>query len=222
MTAKDSTADQAIGNDDSGYLFTSLTPALRPASRRISCGALGRRHGKLLIVCDLGVDRHGQRWVGCLCDCGARVARRFAHLNLGTSKSCGCLRRNPRERVRLTDAYLALDKLLGRYRRNARVRGREWALTESEFFSLVTSPCAYCGAPPSKAVRRDGSKPLLANGLDRRDNTVGYTRNNVVPCCWDCNKAKGSRSFQEFTAWLDRLASTRAGNGVALGAGASI
>jgi len=28
-------------------------------------------------------------------------------------------------------------------------------------------------------------------GLDRIDNDKGYLENNVVPCCWICNKIKG-------------------------------
>jgi hypothetical protein len=44
------------------------------------------------------------------------------------------------------------------------------------------------------------------SGLDRVDNTVGYTLDNVVPACKACNHAKVDMSYAEFTAWIARLA----------------
>lgn len=30
-------------------------------------------------------------------------------------------------------------------------------------------------------------------GMDRIDNNIGYTYNNVLPCCGTCNKIRGDR-----------------------------
>jgi len=34
--------------------------------------------------------------------------------------------------------------------------------------------------------------PIKTIGIDRVLNNVGYEKGNVVPCCKDCNKFKGS------------------------------
>lgn len=45
------------------------------------------------------------------------------------------------------------------------------------------------------------------NGLDRVDNKVGYTLDNVVPACKICNHAKVDMSYDEFMEWVARVAS---------------
>jgi len=42
---------------------------------------------------------------------------------------------------------------------------------------LINSICYYCGE--------------ASQGLDRIDNSVGYTKDNVLPCCGRCNKTRG-------------------------------
>jgi len=67
---------------------------------------------------------------------------------------------------------------------------------------LTTSPCFYCGTPPSQRKRSPGQvgehATYVYNGVDRVDNEVGYVAENCVPCCWRCNKAKGSMTQREF------------------------
>lgn len=62
----------------------------------------------------------------------------------------------------------------------AKQRGIEWALTFEEFAALRTKPCAYCGFPLAQT----------STGLDRINSAVGYTVDNVLPSCWECNQAK--------------------------------
>lgn len=64
----------------------------------------------------------------------------------------------------------------------ARRRGVEWTITREEYASLRSQMCHYCGF--------DLPKSGLA--LDRKDCNIGYILDNVVPCCWECNCAKGS------------------------------
>ena len=45
----------------------------------------------------------------------------------------------------------------------------------------------------------------MYSGLDRINNEVGYTRQNVVPCCIICNRAKNSMPFKDFIDWINRL-----------------
>lgn len=65
----------------------------------------------------------------------------------------------------------------------ARVRGIGFALSRDEFTSLLNHKCVYCGAD------RGGH---TGSGLDRIDNSQGYTMGNVVPCCGPCNRIRGT------------------------------
>lgn len=47
----------------------------------------------------------------------------------------------------------------------------------------------------------------MGNGIDRYDSAQGYVSGNVVPCCWPCNRAKGSSITEEFLAHVRKIAS---------------
>lgn len=55
-----------------------------------------------------------------------------------------------------------------------------WTITESDYSSLVSEQCHYCG----------GDLNPSGVGLDRKQNDFGYTIKNVVPCCKQCNIIK--------------------------------
>jgi len=89
----------------------------------------------------------------------------------------------------------------------------KWALTDSEAKALFVSNCHYCGAEPgntgkpsttSKSASQFG-REIRYSGLDRRDNDGDYDVENVVPCCRVCNWAKGTKSYDDFIVWLNRL-----------------
>lgn len=50
--------------------------------------------------------------------------------------------------------------------------------------NIITKPCIYCGS--DKRV-----------GCDRIDNDKGHTKDNVVPCCYDCNCARNNNFSHE-------------------------
>jgi len=75
------------------------------------------------------------------------------------------------------------------YKHSAVTRKIPFDLTYREFLTYWQKPCAYCGTPISTI------------GLDRKDNTLGYTANNVGSCCAACNWMKGDGTVEEF---LDR------------------
>tara|TARA_S200002703_G_scaffold146114_1_gene140940 strand:+ start:440 stop:994 length:555 start_codon:yes stop_codon:yes gene_type:complete len=51
---------------------------------------------------------------------------------------------------------------------------------------LWGKPCHYCGCD------------LEVTGLDRKDSDKGYTPDNVVPCCADCNVKKSTKPYEQF------------------------
>jgi hypothetical protein len=102
----------------------------------------------------------------------------------------------------------AANGLYLRYQIKAREREIEFSLDKDLFLVLTKQPCYYCGCPPAQTAT---SNSLLAgdyqyNGIDRVDSSRGYEPNNVVPCCYECNRGKAARSVEEFIAWVFRIA----------------
>lgn len=69
----------------------------------------------------------------------------------------------------------------GFMRRRARKEGLELNLTFEEFLFIRSHSCHYC----------KGTLPEAGSGIDRQDHRLGYVHGNCVPCCKDCNTAKG-------------------------------
>lgn len=108
------------------------------------------------------------------------------------------------EEVELSDA-LVNDSLYqytdvyNTYRNRAKKRNREFSLDPEDIELLCSSVCHYCGTPPSNGPHR----LVPYQGIDRVDNSLGYTLENSVPCCPKCNYMKGKGTKQEFInhAW---------------------
>jgi hypothetical protein len=89
---------------------------------------------------------------------------------------------------------------------HAHRRALIWALSMAFVAELTRKPCHYCGTEPTR-VRKGNprlNQPWIYNGIDRVDNATGYTPENVVPCCFVCNRAKGELSHLEFCAYIAR------------------
>lgn len=65
------------------------------------------------------------------------------------------------------------------YRRSAKQRNIDFCISFEQFKGFSKQPCAYCG---------ENANPL--NGIDRKDNSIGYVENNLIPCCEWCNRIK--------------------------------
>lgn len=156
--------------------------------------------------------RNKQTYWDFLCDCGnkTRITRQ-AFLS-GQIKSCGCYRADPIRIQELTELKRSqrdcrapiVRSAYSSYSCAAERRGLIFDLTLTDFDLLTSQQCFYCGATPVERQRYGGTAWL--NGIDRSDNSVGYTLQNCVPCCWQCNRAKGVMSSDEFLEWVSRIA----------------
>ena len=88
---------------------------------------LGQHYGRLTITAEAGYDHTGaRRMVACRCSCGETTKVKLEHLRDGSTRSCGCLRRETsaiprRRRPRLVPAATPLPfGVIGR--RYARLR----------------------------------------------------------------------------------------------------
>lgn len=79
-------------------------------------------------------------------------------------------------------------------RDRARENGYEFGLDRETYTDLILANCAYCGAAPNPV-----------NGVDRVDNSIGYTVKNSVTACSICNYAKRTMSVAEFLGWAQRV-----------------
>lgn len=163
---------------------------------------LGKRYGKLVALAEVGRSKWGEALWYCLCDCGQFHVASGKHLREGATKSCGCGRRLP-------PGQAAKNTLLRNYKHSAEGRGLAWELTDEEFFKLTQQSCHYCGIAPTKLVVGNHYGNYPHNGIDRKDNSLGYVKENIVPCCSGCNFAKSDKSYDDFVAWLDHVAAFR-------------
>jgi hypothetical protein len=162
----------------------------------------GQRYGKLVVVRFVEVVNGHARWL-CRCDCGNEIT--VAAGGLLKAVGCGCAQSAPRGGRAAGEA--SRKHVLTQYQRNAQYRDLPWELTDDDFDKLTSSDCHYCGLPPGRVFRSGAyiGGEFVYSGLDRLDNTAGYVPGNVVPCCWDCNRAKSDLSYDEFMTWLGRV-----------------
>lgn len=171
---------------------------------------LGERHGRLVVIEQLdSIETHNgkdSRWL-CQCDCGNQVAVRGRSLSK-TTKSCGCYKRDKiRESKLLPEGQSSFNQMVSKYKLRADKKDLPFTLTLDDVKAITKMPCAYCGAAPSNGKNRKGNHngEYIYNGIDRYDNTKGYTLDNSVPCCATCNRAKNDLSIQDWHEWLHTI-----------------
>lgn len=165
---------------------------------------IGRKFAKLTICSVSGTDqRFRYARVNCKCDCGKEVVRKLYCLSRGSSKSCGC-QRIEKNSLPVRDAVL--NNWYAKYRYTAKKRKIPFELDYNDFTQMAIQECHYCGRQPKTRVVYHVAKlqnyDFFVNGIDRKDNNVGYIKYNCVPCCKTCNTMKSNMSYEEFKDWI--------------------
>ena len=194
------------GNTKScGCYFLKLS-AERSRERKIDF--TGKRFTKLVVIKDTGkkhpIPRYGSIWE-CVCDCGNTKEVAHRYLVFGKIKSCGCLKPS----LTLNSENKGARKIYSAYKKRSKLDFGTFDLSLEYFYSLIKKPCFYCGALPNERKLRCRSKSdsiiFAYNGIDRVDNSLGYTPENTVPCCAVCNMMKMDRSQEEFYSQIKRI-----------------
>ena len=130
-------------------------------------------------------------WIFECIDCGKDIKVQTNGLKHRTGKCTRC--------SQLGTPYMFIYNEL----KNHRNMNVEFALKFEDLLYIIenNSKCHYC---ESELIYHKHSKVYGVNNsrahhLDRKNNDIGYTKNNVVPCCWECNRLKSDRfTYDEF------------------------
>lgn len=136
-------------------------------------------------------------------NCGIQATKnKYETIRSGGCRNCSLLQKG----------YAGLNNLLVTYKNNAKKYKREFSFDIEQFREITSAVCHYCGSPPAKtfACNKGRNKKsrwgdYTFNGIDRLDNSLGYTPHNCVPCCHVCNRAKNNMKVVEFVKYITRI-----------------
>ena len=154
----------------------------------------GQKFGRLLVLKRYHRNSNDRRTLWeCVCDCGNSHIIDGRSLRKGSTKSCGCWKN---EFNQLTRRLRPFENAYNRLPLAASNRKLELTLTYEEYLEFTKiSSCHYCGeiiSWQSYAGKGDDGvdRTSIPYYLDRKDNNLGYTKENCVVCCTRCNRGK--------------------------------
>jgi hypothetical protein len=152
------------------------------------------------------------------CECGNTTIVAAVDVARGKTKSCGCSTKEIWEQSGknlsiMNTKYSPIESTAHIVWRANYQDGCSFEL----FFQLSQERCHYCGREPfltwnrsNKSTTNNRQKEegnFTYNGLDRVDSSKGHSPDNIVPCCWACNRMKGAMPVYEFLAHIERISS---------------
>lgn len=156
---------------------------------------IGKKFNKLTVI-SIAESKNGKVKLNCLCDCGSYCIITKSDIISGHSKSCGCLIGSSPENIKISIA-----------RKVFKDDYSDGNLIFDDFLKLSQQNCFYCGVGPSNRRKNgykrrkdihNGQADFIFNGLDRVDNSLKHDIENIVTCCYLCNKSKSDLSYQKF------------------------
>lgn len=161
--------------------------------------ARGKEFGKLTAIRFIKTDKHGHAMWLFRCLCGRELVAILDNVMRGNTTSCGCNVELSRIAAieRVSKNVRPFEARFNLCRVGAKKRAYEFSLTLDEYVdNFVGRACHYCGEDlpwNDRNYRSEDRSFRKSNGshLDRKDNSKGYSLDNCVPCCGDCNRTKG-------------------------------
>lgn len=180
---------------------------------------IGKRYGDVVVI-ELDTNKGEKKWNNgsskiywkCKCDCGTlfSVASQSLKDNGGGIKSCGCSMKGRTNRPPNVDA--PFRHVFHSYKTSGNARYKKdgedfkFNLLFDDAVRFFSGNCYYCGIEPSRMAPIIGkTEKVKFNGIDRVDSLKGYSVDNCVSCCTECNLAKSDRSQENFLNWAKRL-----------------
>ena len=183
---------------------------LASIGRRRNPIPIGSRFGRLIVISDgfRNPEKHNRYYVTCKCDCGTTKDIAQNDLREIRTKSCGCIWR---EKIaeggwnKLAEGESAFRTLYRNYRDRAKRNKLDFSLDPLDFKHLVVQNCHYCGQSPLQQINSKYNGAFIYNGIDRKNNSFGYIKENCVACCKKCNTLKRDMSYDEFIEYFTKI-----------------
>ena len=212
-----------------GNTSSIVGAALRNGSTT-SCGCsyklniIGKKLNKLTVIEEVKEHKPGKRQRRrflCRCDCGVEKKFDIDKLLYRNIKSCGCWWAEAMQYRRDNDGFWRLpskkaihNSTISEYKINAKRRKLPYSLTNEQASKLLDEKCYYCGCPPSRQlIHKPTQEVIKISGIDRLNNSEGYTIKNSVSCCTNCNYKKSNQSFEDFIDWINKVYTNLSQNG---------
>jgi len=156
---------------------------------------------RLTVIAKVDNIKNRTAWL-CKCECGSFKIVKTKYLKDKSVKSCGCLLKNNSNHYKLSSAKKVWKR-----------RYADGNISFNMFLKLSSQNCFYCNNTPNNIAnsytynkgttifaKTNGN--FVYNGLDRVNNSKPHNLNNVVTCCWKCNKAKRNMTPKNFYNWI--------------------
>lgn len=148
---------------------------------------------------------NAERNVKYLVECSKCNSTSLKYGNTLRKMKIGCLACYGKS-LRRTDTSPAFSKAYRSLKSNAKSRGIEVSITLDDFIFIAQDNCIWCGLPPQpKTGLKEWHEGVSLSGIDRKHNDIGYTKENSVPCCYDCNRAKSDLPLDMWLYLIARI-----------------
>lgn len=168
---------------------------------------LGQKIGQLLIIdCFRKNGDTGQLRVIYECPFGKRHETYLYKIINKHTERCKCFKKNKplfRKRVNIYDRLY--NNIYSVYNNNAKRKKIPFHIDKNNIIDIIFNTCFYCGNKPIKEFKHF-NESIYYNGIDRKHNNLGYTKDNIVSCCWKCNDLKSDLDYDFFTQKIKTIA----------------
>lgn len=154
------------------------------------------------------------RWE-CQCECGKITTLTSQQITSGNTKSCGCLNKeqNIKKAAKLIAARRKYEPRIAsamRVWKQYKYRDPDFIVSFDNWLKISQEKCYYCGIEPNshynmfndtngKSSKYGIDNGLFSyNGLDRIDSNKSHSLDNIVTCCYMCNRSKNNLDLNIF------------------------
>lgn len=160
---------------------------------------IGEKYGSLTYISESDLKKDGRRTGNFKCDCGRLHTTTLRNVYKGKTKSCGCQKYkglSPHTKS-INFSYSknrTLSKAKAQFKYAYKLRNLTNELSDLDLEFIMFSRCFYCNKKYDTPI-----------GVDRLDNSIGYTLENSVPCCLVCNRMKLNFTTKQFISHIQLI-----------------